>query len=97
MWWRDGVIADLDHGATLERVRGESLLTSRYVFMTAMSAGIAILGLLLSSPAVVIGAMLLSPLMNPIIGTGFSLATGDADWLRRCGKALLAGSAFAIL
>ena len=97
MWWRDGVIADLDHVATIERVRGESLLTSRYVFMTAMSAGIAILGLLLSSPAVVIGAMLLSPLMNPIIGTGFSLATGDADWLRRCGKALLAGSAFAIL
>ena len=97
MWWRDGVIADLDHVATIERVRGESLLTSRYIFMTAMSAGIAILGLLLSSPAVVIGAMLLSPLMNPILGTGFSLATGDADWLRRCGKALVAGSVFAIL
>ena len=76
IWWRDGVVADLDHVATVERVRGESLLTSRYIFMTAMSAGIAILGLLLSSPAVVIGAMLLSPLMNPIIGTGFSLATG---------------------
>ena len=97
MWWRDGVIADLDHVATIERVRGESLLTSRYIFMTAMSAGIAILGLLLSSPAVVIGAMLLSPLMNPILGTGFSLATGDADWLRRCGKALVTGSLFAIL
>ncbi len=97
LWWRDGVIADLDHVATIERVRGESLLTSRYIFMTAMSAGIAILGLLLSSPAVVIGAMLLSPLMNPIIGTGFSLATGDANWLRRCGKALVAGSIFAIL
>ncbi len=97
MWWRDGVIADLDHVATIERVRGESLLTSRYIFMTAMSAGIAILGLLLSSPAVVIGAMLLSPLMNPIIGTGFSLATGDVAWLRRCGKALVAGSLFAIL
>ncbi|MBX7481848.1 DUF389 domain-containing protein [Qipengyuania qiaonensis] len=97
LWWREGVVADLDHIATIERVRGESLLTSRYVFMTAMSAGIAILGLLLSSPAVVIGAMLLSPLMNPIIGTGFSLATGDADWLRRCGKALVAGSIFAIL
>ena len=35
--------------------------------------------------------------MSPIIGTGFSLATGDADWLRRCGKALIAGSLFAIL
>ena len=97
IWWRDGVVADLDHVATVERVRGESLLTSRYIFMIAMSAGIAILGLLLSSPAVVIGAMLLSPLMSPIIGTGFSLATGDADWLRRCGKALIAGSLFAIL
>ena len=97
LWWKEGVIADLDHVATVERVRGESLLTSRYIFMIAMSAGIAILGLLLSSPAVVIGAMLLSPLMSPIIGTGFSLATGDADWLRRCGKALVAGSLFAIL
>ncbi len=97
LWWKEGVIADLDHVATIERVRGESLLTSRYIFMIAMSAGIAILGLLLSSPAVVIGAMLLSPLMSPIIGTGFSLATGDADWLRRCGKALVAGSLFAIL
>ena len=95
-WWRQGVIADLDHVATIERVRGESLLTSRYIFMTAMSAGIAILGLLLSSPAVVIGAMLLSPLMSPIIGTGFSLATGDFPWLRRCGKALIVGSLLAI-
>lgn len=43
--------------------------------MTLMSAGIAILGLLLSSPAVVIGAMLISPLMGPIIGLGFGLAT----------------------
>ena len=42
-----------------------------------MSAGIAILGLLLSSPAVVIGAMLISPLMGPIVGLGFGLATFD--------------------
>ena len=42
----------------------------------------------LAVTAVVIGAMLLSPLMNPIIGTGFALATGDARWLRRCAGAL---------
>jgi uncharacterized membrane protein len=40
-----------------------------------MSGGIAILGLLLSSPAVVIGAMLLSPLMGPIMGMG--VCAGD--------------------
>jgi hypothetical protein len=37
-----------------------------HAFMTMMSTGIAVLGLLLSSPAVVIGAMLISPL-NPIL------------------------------
>ena len=96
-WWREEVVGQTDHAATIARVRGESLLTSRYVFMTMMSAGIAILGLLLSSPAVVIGAMLLSPLMNPIIGTGFALATGDAAWLRRCGRALAVGCGLAVL
>ena len=96
-WWREEVVGRTDHAATIARVRGESLLTSRYIFMTAMSAGIAILGLLLSSPAVVIGAMLLSPLMNPIIGTGFALATGDAAWLRRCGRALAVGCGLAVL
>lgn len=96
-WWREAIVGQTDHEHTIEQVRDESLLTSRYVFMTLMSAGIAILGLLLSSPAVVIGAMLLSPLMNPIIGTGFALATGDARWLRRCGKALAIGSILAVL
>jgi len=41
------------------------------------SAGIATLGLVLNSPAVIIGAMLISPLMNPIMATGLGLATGD--------------------
>ncbi len=41
------------------------------------SAGIATFGLVESSPAVIIGAMLISPLMGPIMATGLSLALGD--------------------
>jgi uncharacterized hydrophobic protein (TIGR00271 family) len=41
------------------------------------SAGIAALGLVLNSPAVIIGAMLISPLMGPIMATGLALAVGD--------------------
>jgi uncharacterized hydrophobic protein (TIGR00271 family) len=41
------------------------------------SAGIATLGLVLDSPAVVIGAMLISPLMGPILAAGLALAAGD--------------------
>lgn len=39
--------------------------------------GIATLGLIISSPAVVIGAMLISPLMGPIIAAGLAVALGD--------------------
>lgn len=42
-----------------------------------LSAGIATLGLVESSPAVIIGAMLISPLMGPIMATGLGLASGD--------------------
>ena len=80
-----------------EKLREESGLSARFLFMTSMSAGIAVLGLLLSSPAVVIGAMLLSPLMGPILGAGFALAIGDAAWLRSCAKALAIGTLIAVL
>lgn len=96
-WWREAVIEDVDQDAVIESIRGESMLTSHYIFMTVMSAGIAVLGLLLSSPAVVIGAMLLSPLMSPIIGSGFALATGDVVWLRRCLRALALGAGLAVI
>jgi len=40
-------------------------------------AGIATLGLVQNSPAVIIGAMLISPLMGPIMAAGLGLAVGD--------------------
>ncbi|MEO1044400.1 MAG: DUF389 domain-containing protein [Pseudomonadota bacterium] len=95
-WWQDSV-EEIDHIAVINKVQAESGITGRYIFMTAMSAGIAILGLLLSSPAVVIGAMLLSPLMSPIIGAGFALAIGDIRWLKTCCWALLVGTILSIL
>lgn len=43
---------------------------------------IASLGLNVNSTAVIIGAMLVSPLMGPIIGIGFSLGTNDFELLK---------------
>lgn len=42
-----------------------------------LAAGIATLGLVLNSPAVIIGAMLISPLMGPIMAVGLALAAAD--------------------
>ncbi len=94
-WWRV-VIAGVHHEEVVATVREDAGWSSHFAFMTLMSAGIAVLGLLLSSPAVVIGAMLISPLMGPIIGLGFALATFDSVEMQRAIKALVLGVALAI-
>ncbi|MGK6354178.1 DUF389 domain-containing protein [Sphingomonas sp. DT-207] len=96
-WWRRQMTGSIDHVAVIEKVRGEAGFDGRYAFMILMSAGIAVLGLLLSSPAVVIGAMLISPLMGPIIGLGFGLATFDWPEIRRASIALAGGVCIAVL
>jgi uncharacterized hydrophobic protein (TIGR00271 family) len=87
--WRP-LAARLSDGVDRESVAGDVLsagsVTPGYLMLSGLSAAIATLGLLLSSPAVVIGAMLLSPLMGPIILLGF--AFWRADW-RSTGAALV--------
>lgn len=96
-WWRRAIVARVDHEAVMARIVDDSGWTPRYAFMVMMSAGIAVLGLLLSSPAVVIGAMLISPLMSPILGLGFSLALFDFKEMRRALAALAVGAGAAVL
>ena len=96
-WWRDDVVATVNQEGIVELRREEADLSSRFLFMTMMSAGIAILGLIQSSPAVVIGAMLIAPLMGPIIGLGFAMASGDYVWLRKCAKSVAIGAMLAVI
>ena len=90
------LLDEIEHAPTLARVKGEAGWSNRYAFMVLMSAGIAILGLLLSSPAVIIGAMLVSPLMGPIIGLGFAIAVFDWAEVRKSFAALAAGAFLAV-
>ncbi len=53
------------------------LVSAGYLLDLIFSAGIATLGLVLNSPAVVIGAMLISPLMGPIMASGLAFAASD--------------------
>lgn len=96
-WWLQDVVGTVDQASVIEKRREDCGLTERYLFMTAMSGGIAILGLLLSSPAVVIGAMLLSPLMGPIMGLGFALAIWDYEWIKQSARSLAWGTVMAIM
>jgi uncharacterized hydrophobic protein (TIGR00271 family) len=67
-----------------------------YYLLLLLSALIAAFGLLADSPAVVIGAMLVSPLMTPIFGMSLSLITGDTRLLRSALSAELGGVILAV-
>lgn len=56
------------------------------IWVLAFAILIASLGLNVNSTAVIIGAMLISPLMGPIIGMGLAIGTQDDDLLRRAMK-----------
>ncbi len=72
-------------------------LTERYLLMCALSAGIATLGLLQSSTAVVIGAMLVSPLMAPIASLGFAFASLSARRAEDAAKVVGLGALVGVL
>ena len=59
------------------------------LWILACAILIASIGLNVNSTAVIIGAMLISPLMGPIVGAGFALATYDFDLLKKTGRSLL--------
>lgn len=61
----------------IEILRSASLKDVSFWLQVVFSAGIATLGLVLNSVAVIIGAMLISPLMGPILASGLALAAGD--------------------
>jgi len=68
-----------------------------YFVMVVLSSMIATLGLLINSGAVIIGAMLVAPLMSPIIGLGLGSLVGDEKLLKYAGSAVLRGAVIAIV
>ncbi len=87
----------IDQAAVIDSVDQDGSLRASYLFMCVMSSGIAITGLLVNSPAVIIGAMLISPLMAPIVRLGLGVGTLDHERARNAFAVLAAGLAFALI
>jgi uncharacterized hydrophobic protein (TIGR00271 family) len=94
-WWRRHM-RHLDREATQTQVLAEGGLSYSYAFLVVTACGIATLGLMLNSVAVIIGAMLVAPLMGPIVLLGFAIAETNVEKAIRSGKALLVGVAGAL-
>ncbi|MEP6590633.1 MAG: TIGR00341 family protein, partial [Gemmatimonadota bacterium] len=75
--------AGTDGAGTQARVSSQAALTPENLWLLVCSAVLASIGLDLDSVAVIIGAMLISPLMGPILGVGLGLGTTDRSLLQR--------------
>ena len=68
----------------------------RFYLLLSTSALIAAFGLIANSTAVIIGAMLVSPLMTPIIGTSLGLVVGDTKLFANSLRSVVIGTVLAI-
>lgn len=78
-------------GSIYQSILDSSHMDLEYVALLALAGLIALFGLLENSAAVIIGAMLISPLMNPILSAALALLLGDGNLGKRS-AAVLASS-----
>lgn len=80
---------DTDQEATIAAIKTDIEFRGTTIWIMICSIFIASIGLNANSTAVVIGAMLISPLIGPILGIGMSVAINDAITLRKAVKNFL--------
>jgi len=78
-------------------VRRGSQPSADFFILITLASAIASLGLLLNSPAVIIGAMLVAPLMTAILGMGLSIVRGDQRFFWRALSTTARGALLAVL
>ena len=99
-WWTKLITPNLEpekRATTYVRIRRNSRPTRDFFILIFLASMIAAFGLLLNSGAVIIGAMLVAPLMSPIVGTGMALVLGDVRFLRLALGTVAKGVLLAIL
>jgi uncharacterized hydrophobic protein (TIGR00271 family) len=74
---------DTDRDATIAAIKADIPFKGATAWILVCSIFVASVGLNTDSTAVVIGAMLISPLMGPILGVGLSIAINDIDTLKK--------------
>ncbi|MDZ4699323.1 MAG: DUF389 domain-containing protein [Rhodothermales bacterium] len=88
---------DTDYEGALQQIRSDVEIRGGNTWALVCAIVIASVGLNVNATAVIIGAMLISPLMGPIIGAGFGVATNDMRLMRRSVRNLLVAMAVGMI
>jgi uncharacterized hydrophobic protein (TIGR00271 family) len=71
--------------------------SAEFILFMMLATSLACIGLLQNSPAVIIGAMLVAPLMTPLLGAGLSMVQGNLPLLRAAVHAIAVGVTLSFL
>lgn len=82
---------------TIKEISKSVVFHGANLWVLVFAIFIASLGLNVNSTAVIIGAMLISPLMGPIIGMGLAIGINDLELLKRSGKNYLVATIISII
>jgi uncharacterized membrane protein len=74
--WLEKTALSINHEAVIKDIAQETDISTSYFLMLSAANLIALSGLITNSAPVIIGAMLISPLMGPILSFGFAFITG---------------------
>ena len=80
-----------------ETIQGDAIAGIDFYMMIVLSSIIAVLGLITDSAAVIIGAMLVAPLMSPILVMAHSIVLGDIPVLAKATESTTKGILAAIV
>ena len=82
---------------TVESIRNGVEFKGTNLWVLIFATFIASLGLNVNSTAVIIGAMLISPLMGPIMGVGLAVGLNDFELMKRSLKSYLVATLFSVI
>ena len=96
-WYFNALPDKEDEAQTIEQISSGVVFNGANLWVLILAIFIASLGLNVNSTAVIIGAMLISPLMGPIIGMGLAIGISDLDLLKRSAKNYLVATVISVL
>ena len=86
-----------DESEAVKSIREGVEMKGATIWILIAAILLASLGLNVNSTAVIIGAMLISPLMGPIMGVGLAIGLGDFDLMKRSFKNYLVITLFSVV
>jgi uncharacterized hydrophobic protein (TIGR00271 family) len=95
--WLRPILTRPEREEILHLTDGSSAVTLDYLILIIVAATIACLGLILNSGAVIIGAMLVAPLMQPLVAIASGLAAAEFRIVRHGLRTLIIGMVAALI